>query len=118
MMPAPISSSTPITPLANAIETAAVTALMASGAAALPTSPVKRQAPRKGAGFLWSARSAPRVMRIPLPTPFATDMNRAEAMNQPTKATNYELVVLPTGHWPQVTKPAELAQLILAAVDR
>jgi pimeloyl-ACP methyl ester carboxylesterase len=33
------------------------------------------------------------------------------------KATNYELVDLPTGHWPQFTKPAELARLILAAVD-
>jgi pimeloyl-ACP methyl ester carboxylesterase len=34
------------------------------------------------------------------------------------KATDYELVDLPTGHWPQLTKPAELAQLILAAVNR
>jgi pimeloyl-ACP methyl ester carboxylesterase len=31
---------------------------------------------------------------------------------------DYELVDLPTGHWPQFTKPAELARLILAAVDR
>jgi pimeloyl-ACP methyl ester carboxylesterase len=30
---------------------------------------------------------------------------------------DYELVDLPTGHWPQLTKPAELAQVILAAVD-
>lgn len=29
-----------------------------------------------------------------------------------------ELVDLPTGHWPQLTKPAELAATILAAVDR
>lgn len=29
-----------------------------------------------------------------------------------------EFVDLPTGHWPQFTKPAELAQAILAAVDR
>ena len=29
-----------------------------------------------------------------------------------------EYVDLPTGHWPQLTKPAELAQAILAAVDR
>jgi pimeloyl-ACP methyl ester carboxylesterase len=28
-----------------------------------------------------------------------------------------ELVDLPTGHWPQFTKPAELAQAILAAVS-
>ena len=31
---------------------------------------------------------------------------------------NVEYVDLPTGHWPQFTKPAELAQAILAAVDR
>jgi pimeloyl-ACP methyl ester carboxylesterase len=31
---------------------------------------------------------------------------------------DYELVDLPTGHWPQLTKPAELAKAILAAVDR
>ena len=31
---------------------------------------------------------------------------------------SYELVDLPTGHWPQLTKPAELAATILAAVDR
>jgi len=31
--------------------------------------------------------------------------------------TDYELVDLPTGHWPQFTKPAELATLILAAVE-
>jgi pimeloyl-ACP methyl ester carboxylesterase len=29
-----------------------------------------------------------------------------------------EYMDLPTGHWPQFTKPAELAQAILAAVDR
>lgn len=29
-----------------------------------------------------------------------------------------EYVDLPTGHWPQFTKPAELARAILAAVDR
>ena len=33
-------------------------------------------------------------------------------------ARDYELVDLPTGHWPQFTRPAELAQVILAAVDR
>ena len=32
--------------------------------------------------------------------------------------TDYELVDLPTGHWPQFTKPAELARAILAAADR
>ena len=34
------------------------------------------------------------------------------------RATDYELVDLPTGHWPQLTKPRELAAAILAAVDR
>ena len=29
-----------------------------------------------------------------------------------------ELVDLPTGHWPQLTRPRDLAQAILAAVDR
>lgn len=29
-----------------------------------------------------------------------------------------EYVDLPTGHWPQFTRPAELARAILAAVDR
>jgi pimeloyl-ACP methyl ester carboxylesterase len=31
--------------------------------------------------------------------------------------TDHELVDLPTGHWPQFTKPDELAAAILAAVD-
>ncbi|MFD3443910.1 alpha/beta fold hydrolase [Microbacteriaceae bacterium 4G12] len=34
------------------------------------------------------------------------------------RLTDYELVDLPTGHWPQLTKPRELASAILAAVDR
>jgi hypothetical protein len=29
-----------------------------------------------------------------------------------------EYVDLPTGHWPQFTKPAELGEAILAAVER
>ena len=29
-----------------------------------------------------------------------------------------EYIDLPTGHWPQFTKPRELEQAILAAVDR
>ncbi len=32
------------------------------------------------------------------------------------RLTDYELVDLPTGHWPQFTKPRELASAILAAV--
>jgi len=35
-----------------------------------------------------------------------------------TLTPDYELVDLPTGHWPQLTKPLELAATILAAVDR
>jgi hypothetical protein len=31
---------------------------------------------------------------------------------------NVEYIDLPTGHWPQFTKPAELGQAILTAVDR
>jgi pimeloyl-ACP methyl ester carboxylesterase len=31
---------------------------------------------------------------------------------------NVEYVDLPTGHWPQFTKPGELGAAILAAVDR
>jgi pimeloyl-ACP methyl ester carboxylesterase len=31
---------------------------------------------------------------------------------------DFELVDLPTGHWPQFTRPRELAEAILAAVDR
>ena len=34
------------------------------------------------------------------------------------KIKDYELVDLPTGHWPQLTRPADLAATILAAVDR
>ena len=34
------------------------------------------------------------------------------------RLTDYELVDLPTGHWPQLTKPVELAAVLLAAVDR
>jgi len=33
------------------------------------------------------------------------------------KVTDVELVDLPTGHWPQFTRPRELATAILAAVD-
>jgi pimeloyl-ACP methyl ester carboxylesterase len=40
------------------------------------------------------------------------------AMTEVPLMTDVELVDLPTGHWPQFTKPAELAAAILAAVDR
>ncbi|MGH9119343.1 MAG: alpha/beta fold hydrolase [Acidimicrobiales bacterium] len=35
-----------------------------------------------------------------------------------SKMRDYEVVDLPTGHWPQFTKPAELAAAILTAIDR
>lgn len=41
--------------------------------------------------------------------PFASELAAAH---------DYELVDLPTGHWPQFTKPDELAAVILTAVDR
>ncbi|ADX71273.1 putative hydrolase or acyltransferase of alpha/beta superfamily [Pseudarthrobacter phenanthrenivorans Sphe3] len=40
--------------------------------------------------------------------PFVAELSRMR---------NVEYVDLPTGHWPQFTRPAELAQAILAAVD-
>jgi pimeloyl-ACP methyl ester carboxylesterase len=33
------------------------------------------------------------------------------------KVNDYELVDLPTGHWPQLTRPRDLADAILRAVD-
>ena len=39
-------------------------------------------------------------------------------MSELRLSTMAQLVDLPTGHWPQLTKPAELAATILAAVDR
>lgn len=35
-----------------------------------------------------------------------------------TRLIDVEFVDLPTGHWPQFTKPAELGAVLLAAVDR
>ena len=34
------------------------------------------------------------------------------------KVKDYEIVDLPTGHWPQFTKPAELAEALVAALRR
>ena len=34
------------------------------------------------------------------------------------RITDVELVDLPTGHWPQFTRPRELAAAILAAAQR
>jgi hypothetical protein len=30
---------------------------------------------------------------------------------------DYEIVDLPTGHWPMFTKPKELAEVLIAAID-
>jgi pimeloyl-ACP methyl ester carboxylesterase len=35
-----------------------------------------------------------------------------------SKMHDYEIVDVPTGHWPQFTKPAELAAAIVEAIDR
>ncbi len=40
-----------------------------------------------------------------------------EPVREFTKIENLTYVDLPTGHWPQFTKPEELAQLILDAID-
>ncbi|MET1087910.1 MAG: alpha/beta hydrolase [Arthrobacter sp.] len=40
------------------------------------------------------------------------------AVAELARMKNVEYVDLPTGHWPQFTKPAELGRAILAAVDR
>jgi pimeloyl-ACP methyl ester carboxylesterase len=58
---------------------------------------------------------------------FSTDMLRswmstdhpwAGYVAELAKINDVELVDLPTGHWPQFTRPRELANAILAAVDR
>ncbi|MER3388170.1 MAG: alpha/beta hydrolase [Microcella pacifica] len=41
--------------------------------------------------------------------PWASELGRLEQL---------EIIELPTGHWPQFTKPVELGQSILAAVER
>jgi pimeloyl-ACP methyl ester carboxylesterase len=54
---------------------------------------------------------------------FTTDMLREwMAAGSPfvaelSRITDVELVDLPTGHWPQFTRPRELAEAIIAAVD-
>jgi pimeloyl-ACP methyl ester carboxylesterase len=55
---------------------------------------------------------------------FSTEMMRAwlaagnSFVAELAKVKDVELVDLPTGHWPQFTRPRELATAILAAVDR
>lgn len=55
---------------------------------------------------------------------FTSDMLRTwieqdmEPVREFRKLRSLEYVDLPTGHWPQFTKPAQLGQAILAAVDR
>ncbi len=43
---------------------------------------------------------------------------KAGEFDELEKVVDYELVDLPTGHWPQFTKPSELAHAILVAVDQ
>jgi pimeloyl-ACP methyl ester carboxylesterase len=71
--------------------------------------------------------SDPRRYEIPvtiISTEFPTDMIRSWLAGQHpnvaelAKIKDVELVDLPTGHWPQLTRPKELAAAILAAVDR
>ena len=53
---------------------------------------------------------------------FTTDALREYLKNgwpaELVASKDYELVDLPTGHWPQLTKPGELATVIANAVDR
>ena len=55
---------------------------------------------------------------------FSTDLLRGwmadgdPNVSELTKIKEVELVDLPTGHWPQLTRPRDLAATIIAAVDR
>lgn len=69
--------------------------------------------------------SNPRRYDVPvtvISSEFSTDMIREwiaaghPFMAELAKIKNYELVDLPTGHWPQLTRPRDLADAILAAV--
>lgn len=40
------------------------------------------------------------------------------AFSELAKVRDVEYIDLPTGHWPQLTRPGDLGQVILAAVDR
>ena len=73
------------------------------------------------------ALSDPRRYDVPVTViccEFPTDlMRRWIAESHPfvaelAQVKDAELVDLPTGHWPQLTRPRELADAILAAVDR
>ena len=48
----------------------------------------------------------------------AADHPYADYVAELAKIADVELVDLPTGHWPQFTRPRDLANAILAAVDR
>lgn len=57
-------------------------------------------------------------------TEFTSDMLRGwieqgmEPVREFTRIRSVEYVDLPTGHWPQFTRPAELAGIILASIER
>lgn len=70
--------------------------------------------------------SDPRRYNIPVTViscEFSTDMLRRWLSDEHPyvaelgKVKDFELVDLPTGHWPQLTRPRELAAAILTAVD-
>jgi pimeloyl-ACP methyl ester carboxylesterase len=57
-------------------------------------------------------------------TEFTSDMLREwidegmEPVREFTRIRSVEFVDLPTGHWPQLTRPAELAGIILASIEQ
>ena len=48
----------------------------------------------------------------------STDHPYATSVAELAKINDVELVDLPTGHWPQFTRPHDLANAILTAIDR
>lgn len=48
----------------------------------------------------------------------STDHPYAASVAELAKINDVELIVLPTGHWPQFTRPRDLANAILTAIDR
>jgi pimeloyl-ACP methyl ester carboxylesterase len=72
-------------------------------------------------------QAAHRVRALTLPGLSSADADRAgirlrdhvdAVVAELAAMRDVEYVDLPTGHWPQFTKPAELGQAILAAVER
>jgi hypothetical protein len=91
---APTNPSAPIVTPAALKPATAVIPDTSRGAAAWPASPVKRHAPRNGAGSRFGATSEPNVLRMPLPSPFANARKSATAM------IPFSLVTKPSTRWP------------------